>query len=126
MQIQNGLTLQALDAREEQPQGALSMQITRFVCSRLPGEGASAASVIYACELIHDFICTTKLAPALTGEPIFVLRAQDKIAPSLVLAWSQDAARHDVDLAKSGGAMQIAHEMIAWQIAHPTQVKVPD
>lgn len=79
-----------------------------------------------ATEYLTRFLAGTKLAPALDGEPIFVLRAQDKIAPSLVLAWANDAARHDVNAPKSVGAMQIAHEMIAWQMANPSRVKLPD
>jgi hypothetical protein len=73
-----------------------------------------------------DFVGRTKLAPLLHGEPVFVLRAADKIAPSLVLAWANDAARHDVPIAKSGGAQRIAYDMLAWQIANPGLVKVPD
>lgn len=90
------------------------------------GEGISAGEAIGMAQFIEGFIATTKLAPALEGEPIFVLRAQDKIAPSLVRAWADDAARHDADPIKSIGALKICNEMIVWQIANPGRVKLPD
>jgi hypothetical protein len=121
MNVQNGLTLEVWDARNELTP-MLEQQIARFVDQRVHTVEQKAQLV----SAMKDFLSTTKLAPALHGEPIFVLRAADKIAPSLVLAWANDASRHDVPLAKSGGAQKIAYDMLAWQMANPASVKVPD
>lgn len=86
-------------------------------------EGFSFAE--HFAEAIEGFLATTKLAPALDGEPVFVLRAQDKTAPLVVFMWAEEASQRGC-AAKADGARQIASEMIAWQQANPTRVKNPD
>ena len=60
-----------------------------------------------------------------SDEPVFVLRAQDRIAPATVMAW---AAQLDAITGgpspKSNGARAIAKRMEAWQLEHTA--KTPD
>ena len=76
--------------------------------------------------ILAALIEQTPLAPALVDEPLFVLRAQDKIAPYAVRAWASEAESYNCDIDKFEGARTIAAEMCAWQMAHPTRVKRPD
>jgi hypothetical protein len=62
--------------------------------------------------------CLTKVKP---GEPIFVLRGQDMLAPDLVRLWADYAARHGCDPAKVAEAYACATAMEHW----PTR-KYPD
>lgn len=62
-------------------------------------------------------------APA-TDEPIFVLRAQDIVAPEIVREWAYRAAMAGTPREKVVAARKIADQMEDWQIAH--RRKVPD
>lgn len=59
----------------------------------------------------NDDKCLAKVAD---DEPIFVLRAQDKLAPILVRLWCELADLHGADLPKIQGAMELADKMEAW------------
>ena len=56
--------------------------------------------------------CLDKVKP---GEPIFVLRAQDKLAPALVRLWAERAAVNGCDPAKVLEAGDISREMEKWE-----------
>lgn len=58
----------------------------------------------------HDS-CLDKLHP---GEPFFVLRAQDRLAPSLVELWVELATRHGLSEAKQNEALDTAVQMRDW------------
>lgn len=78
-----------------------------------------------AASLILNFLRkNTPLAPALEGEPVFVLRARDRLAPFTVSKWAGEAEAHGCPKEKVDGARRIAAEMIAWQQANG--VKAPD
>lgn len=62
--------------------------------------------------------CLAKVAP---GEPIFVLRAQDMLAPQLVREWARVAQRYGCPAEKVQEAYECADAMEHW----PTR-KYPD
>lgn len=57
-------------------------------------------------------------------EPLFVLRAQDKLAPVVVRLWALHATMHHVPREKVIEARGLADRMDAWQALHGS--KVPD
>lgn len=57
-------------------------------------------------------------------EPLFVLRAQDKLAPEIVREWAYRAQCEGAPLTKCDEARRIADAMEQWQIAN--RRKVPD
>jgi hypothetical protein len=63
----------------------------------------------------HDSSCLAKAGEA---EPIFVLRAQDQLAPLIVRKWAHLAAQAGVPKAKVREALACADEMIDWQTQH--------
>lgn len=65
--------------------------------------------------------CYDKAAP---DEPIFVLRAQDMIAPEIVREWAYRAKVAGTPEEKVEEARRLADKMEDWQIAHTR--KVPD
>lgn len=54
------------------------------------------------------------LAKAKDDEPIFVLRAQDKLAPALVRMWANLAEVHGCGTMKLNEAELLADRMEAW------------
>lgn len=66
----------------------------------------------------HDDVCLMKAAD---DEPIFVLRAQDKLAPIIVRLWADLAEAHGCAEAKVREAVSLAARMEKW----PTR-KFPD
>jgi cob(I)alamin adenosyltransferase len=54
------------------------------------------------------------IAKAADDEPVFVLRAQDKLAPDLVRAWAREAERNGCPIDKCVEAMKLAEAMEAW------------
>lgn len=64
--------------------------------------------------------------PARRGrpEPVFVLRAQDKLAPLVVYDWCERARRAGVRPQKIAGAVEIAQQMEDFQ--RDAFVKIPD
>lgn len=69
----------------------------------------------------HDDSCLTK---AHDDEPIFVLRANDAIAPSTVRSWADIAEGLGTPAPKIREARDLADRMVAWQIANGS--KIPD
>lgn len=65
--------------------------------------------------------CYDKADP---GEPIFVLRAQDIVAPEIVREWAYRAAVAGAPREKIEGARRVADAMEDWQLEH--RRKVPD
>lgn len=63
------------------------------------------------------------LGKAADDEPVFVLRAQDLLAPGLVEMWAIRAKKHGSEK-KASGAYAIADAMLKWQASHPS--KMPD
>lgn len=57
-------------------------------------------------------------------EPLFVLRAQDSLAPVVVMLWALNAGMHGVPQAKIEKARACAKRMLAWQELHGS--KTPD
>lgn len=53
----------------------------------------------------------SKLNP---GEIVFVLRAQDKLAPNLIRTWANRAKKHGASWRKVESALNIADEMERW------------
>ena len=49
-------------------------------------------------------------------EPIFILRAQDVLAPKAVLQWAHLAELHGVNEAKVCGAIEMVHAMDLWPV----------
>lgn len=60
----------------------------------------------------HDDACLKKVGDK---EPIFVLRAQDKLAPHLVRIWARKARKHGAPWEKVKAALEIAALMEAYQ-----------
>lgn len=80
--------------------------------------GEAAATVIVTK---HN---STVLANCADDEPIFVLRASDKLAPFVVMAWLREAKAYGCPPDKCRGAdLQLTH-MIAWAQKHGC--KLPD
>lgn len=61
------------------------------------------------------------IAKAADDEPVFVLRAQDRLAPALVKAWADLAKEHGCSIIKCQEAYDLAEQMEDW----PTR-KFPD
>lgn len=66
--------------------------------------------------------CYDRAAP---DEPIFVLRAQDIIAPEIVREWAFRAKKAGVPKEKVDEARRLADQMEDWQIENDRR-KVPD
>lgn len=67
--------------------------------------------------------CPT-LAKVAADEPIFVLRAKDKLAPRVVEYWTELAAAMGCKLEKVAEARRCVEAMAAWQDANGS--KCPD
>jgi hypothetical protein len=57
-------------------------------------------------------------------EPLFILRAQDRLAPTLVRLWASLAILHDCP--KALDALALADQMDDWGRRRPGRVKWPD
>ena len=64
-------------------------------------------------------------AKAGMDEPLFILRAQDKFAPSIVRDWADRAEEAGANPAKVREARSLANRMEAWARDHGG-AKVPD
>jgi hypothetical protein len=58
------------------------------------------------------------LATVADDEPIFVLRAHDKLAPVLVVLWCQLASLHGCPAAKVDETYGLLNRMRHWQAEH--------
>lgn len=56
------------------------------------------------------------LSRAAADEPVFVLRAQDRLAPAMVRLWSELAVLHGLDLEKANAVLRLADEMEQWPV----------
>ena len=65
--------------------------------------------------------CLAKVKP---GEPIFVLRSQDCLAPELVEIWAKKALGLGCPMEKVQEAKEVARTMRNWQTEHGS--KCPD
>lgn len=63
---------------------------------------------------------------AADDEPLFVLRAQDILAPEMVREWAYRAQKAGVPFAKVDEARRCADLMEDWQITESGNKKVPD
>jgi hypothetical protein len=59
-------------------------------------------------------------AKAALDEPLFVLRAKDKLAAATVLYWCRLAIDHEVSSAKLQEAMNCAEDMRQWGLEYGT------
>jgi len=57
---------------------------------------------------------TSAIHHLLPGEPFFLLRAQDLLAPILLRIWADLARIHGASADKVGGAREIANQMEDW------------
>ncbi len=67
--------------------------------------------------------CPT-LAKVGDDEPIFVLRAQDDLAPTIIRVWCELMELNCGDVAKTDEARECADDMAIW--AHNNESKIPD
>lgn len=67
----------------------------------------------------------TLLADLPEDEPIFVLRAQDRVAPHAVRAWTMFAEQCGADSPTVGSGIRNEADMIVWQDKNPLKVKIP-
>ena len=66
------------------------------------------------------------LGRASNDEPLFILRAADKLAPEIVTQWATAAATVGSPPEKVREALGLAQRMRDWQRRNPSKVKVPD
>ena len=66
------------------------------------------------------------LGRAALDEPVFILRAQDILAPRVVVRWAHLAEQTGSPHDKVGAALQVAKQMADWQANNQHRVKVPD
>ena len=59
-------------------------------------------------------------------EPVFILRAQDILAPRVVVRWAHLAEQAGSPQDKVRGALQVAKQMADWQVNNRHRLKVPD
>lgn len=64
------------------------------------------------------------LGKAQDDEPVFVLRAQDALAPEIVEEWAKRAMRHQCPISKVEEALRLVGAMREWQVNNT--VKFPD
>lgn len=60
------------------------------------------------------------------GEPTFTLRAQDELAPMVILAWITAARASEVSDEKIQDAIADFGLFIDWQRRNPNKTKLPD
>jgi hypothetical protein len=91
-----------------------------------PTEGCPAFSNVVSLEVWNRFRAPheQRVAQIPTNEPIFVLRAQDSIAPMIVWSWIAHAERRNVKDEKLNSAINDAKAMEAFQNEHGK--KLPD
>lgn len=73
---------------------------------------------------IHDPVsCLNKAA---LDEPLFVLRAKDRLAPSVVRVWAVLARLSGAHDGKTNNAEQVARDMEDWADGVRAKSKIPD
>lgn len=87
----------------------------------------------------HKYADVNPLTRLNLGEPFFFIRAQDKLSPHAVLAYSE-LLQHEADKAYKAGETRLweslsdqsaevanySRQFLEWQRAHPEFVKLPD
>jgi len=68
----------------------------------------------------------SSLDPAACDEPVFILRAQDILAPRVVVGWAHPGEQAGTAQDKARGALVVAKQMADGQANNPHRVKVPD
>ena len=68
----------------------------------------------------------SSLRRAARGEPVFILRVQDILAPRVVVRWAHLAEQAGTAQDKARGALVVAKQMADGQANNPHRVKVPD
>ena len=79
------------------------------------------AEVLEALPYRCVFLCLAAL-----DEPVFILRAQDILAPKVVVRWAHLAEGAGSALHKVQSALAIAKQMADWQAKNEHRIKVPD
>ncbi len=64
----------------------------------------------------NDEIARGTLSRAAEDEPVFVLRAQDELAPALLRLWSELALMHGLPIEKADDVLELADEMEHWPV----------
>jgi hypothetical protein len=77
---------------------------------------------------VLEALCSggSSLDRAAPDEPVFILRAQDTLAPRVVVRWAHLAEQAGTGQAKVRAALEVAKQMADWQANNPHRVKVPD
>ena len=57
---------------------------------------------------------------------LFAIKPTDKLAPATLRAWIGEAYMEGVNIDKITKAVQHYNDIVAWQLANPDKVKVPD
>ena len=96
-------------------------------CAR-PGCGHLALfHRLHGCEVAGCHCVSLQYGPALApvagdqeaeDEPVFVLRAHDRLAPALVAIWCELAALHDCPDPTIDAAYVLRNRMLGWQADH--------
>lgn len=60
------------------------------------------------------------------GEPVFILRGQDAVAPKAIMAYAQLCQAQGCDDGHVNQVMLVAQKMRSWQSGNPGLVKDPD
>ena len=66
------------------------------------------------------------LGQAALDEPVFILRAQDKLAPWVVVRWAHLAEQAGAPQDEVQGALELAKQMVDWLETHKHMATVPD
>ena len=69
---------------------------------------------------------TTCLGKAADEEPLFVLRAQDKLMPTVVRIWKELALFHGLPYERQADCDALIRAAEHWQRIHHLSVKFPD
>jgi len=64
--------------------------------------------------------------PELSRPEPFAIKPTDKLAPATLRAWIGEAYMEGVNIDKITKAVQYYNDIVAWQLANPDKVKVPD
>jgi len=89
-----------------------------FVLDNVPVTKEAFSKLAAAAEALKDF--------RTAGEPVFVLRAHDRVAPKAIVAWGHFVSSYSATGLAGEHASHESDKMLAWQEAHPAMVKLPD
>ena len=90
-------------------------------------QGVFDITISTKAEVLEALRCgCSPLGRAALDEPVFILRAQDILAPRVVVRWAHLAEQAGTGQAKVRAALEVAKQMADWQANNPHRVKVPD